>query len=228
MFDLLDEAGCFNSSILTGGDNTLLHWFCYKKDNDKQTNLLKKLIHKGCDINAQNWEERTPLMISAKSNMKETCRMLLRSGVDISIRDSKGNQAIDLTKPGSECSKLILQEGNNQKFLLSPPTKTNEKVIWRKRIDSASRCISPLNVINNNNNDELNSQCSSRKSSKNHEERIKVSSHPANPRRESEECEKKYERIWEKIHQVTPKRRILKNLSKQRVQSINIKDGSML
>ena len=66
MFDVLENAGGLATPIVTAGNNTLLHWFCYKKENDEHISLLNKLIDRESDINAQNWQKRTPLMIAVK------------------------------------------------------------------------------------------------------------------------------------------------------------------
>jgi len=209
MYDLLENAGGFNCSIVTSDDNTLLHWFCYKNENDEQINLLKKLLDKGCDINAENWDQRTPLMLAAKNNMSETCRILLKNGADINKHDSNGNQAIDLSKPGSECAKLLLQQ-----IQLSPSIQSTKKLLWKKRIDTAERCGPRLSV---NNNDEINSPRISSKYSGNEQVQTNESPHPCsypNRQRDNDEIEKKYEHIWEKFLQTTPKRRVFKNLCK--------------
>jgi len=208
MFDFLANAGAFNCSIITSGNNSLLHWFCFTKENDQQTNVLKKLINKGCDINALNSEQRTPLMIAAKTNMPETCRILLKNGANIDKHDSKGNQAIDLSIPGSECSQLLLQQ-----FNLTTLVKPTEKVIWRKRLDSVQRCTSPLSTIIND--ERRNGQCYSLKCSDDQE------NHP-NQRREGEEYEKTHEHVWEKFLQATPQRRVLNHLRKLRPHSMEV------
>jgi len=215
MYDLLENAGALSTSIVTGGDNTLLHWFCYKKGNDEQINLFKKLLDKGCNINAQNWEQQTPLMIAVKNNMTQTCCILLKNRADIDKRDSKGNQAIDLSVPGSECSKLLLQQ-----VQLSPNTNTNEKVLWRKQIDSSPRYPSRLNDINNT---QRHSQCISPIPFNNEEQQNHHSYASPKQRKESEESESKYHRIWQKI-QTSPKRQVLKNFYKQRTHSNETKD----
>lgn len=128
MFDLLERAGATCHSVLTKGGDTLLHWFCYNKDNDENMNLLKKLIEKDCDVNAENDHRRTPLMLAAKSNMLHTCCFLVDNGADIDKVDHQGNRAMDLCKIGSECFKFLqkTQQGQSQ---------TNEyQVLWRKPI----------------------------------------------------------------------------------------------
>jgi hypothetical protein len=220
MYDLLENAGALTSSIVTIGDHNLLHWFCYKKENDKKINLLNKLLDKGCDINAENWEKRTPLMIAAKNNMIETCRILLKNRAVIDKRDAHGNQAIDLTIPGSECSQLLLQQGHIHR---SPTTK----IIWRKRIESTRRTSNESSSINND--DETSDHHSSTKCSD--DEETNGIPHPyiyPIQRRESEEFDKKYDRIWEKFLHTTPKRQVLKKFYKPRTHSTDSQDKSSM
>jgi hypothetical protein len=114
MFDLLENAGASCRTVVTNGENTLLHWFCYNKANDQQTSLLKKLIDIGCDVNAENDRQRTPLMIAAKLNMINTCQILVDAYADIDKVDDKGFRAIDLTKLGSESFKLLQKVAHTQ------------------------------------------------------------------------------------------------------------------
>ncbi|CAF0896950.1 unnamed protein product [Rotaria sp. Silwood1] len=109
MFDLLANAGASYRSVVTTGQNTLLHCFCHNKANDEQTVLLEKLIINGCDVNAENSIRRTPLMLAAALNMINTCSVLINAHADLYKTDYKGNQAIDFTKPDSESYKLLQQ-----------------------------------------------------------------------------------------------------------------------
>jgi hypothetical protein len=215
MYDLLENAGALSCSIKTGGDNTLLHWFCYKKENDQQINLLKKLLDKGCDINAQNWEQRTPLMIAANNNMTETCGILLKNRADIDKRDSKGNQAIDLSIPGSECSKLLLQQ-----VQISPTINPDKKILWRKQINTSPKNPFQLNLMNNSQN---HNQCISSTSSDNEEEKTHHTYAYPNQRKDSDGSESKYQRILQ-IIQTTPTQRVLKNFYKHRTHSNDSRD----
>lgn len=215
MYDLLEKSGALSCSIVTGGDNTLLHWFCYKKENDKQINLLNKLIDKGCDVNAQNWEQRTPLMIAAKNDMINTCRILLKNNGDSNKCDSKGHQAIDLSVPGSECSKLLLQYVQSNSL-----NKTNQKVLWRKRIDPTHRSTSQLNNIHNYDD---NSQSNSSRSSVNEEELCDESSHQYIQRPNSAGgFPKKYQHNWGKFFPINSKERITKTLFKRQTESADL------
>ncbi|CAF2377679.1 unnamed protein product [Rotaria sp. Silwood2] len=109
MFDLLENAGASCRSVVSSGQNTLLHCFCHHKANDEQMSLLEKLINNGCDINAENSIRRTPLMLAAGLDMINTCYVLINAHADINKIDYKGYQAISFAKPDSECFKLLKQ-----------------------------------------------------------------------------------------------------------------------
>ncbi|UJR35082.1 hypothetical protein I4U23_027857 [Adineta vaga] len=126
MFDLLDSAGALAPSIVITGDNTLLHWFCYKKENEGHLSILEKLIKTGVDINAQNLQQRTSLMVAVRNDMTNTCRILLQNNADIEKIDYNGNQAIDLSVPGSECSKILLHTSRTEKYKLKLKTSPSD------------------------------------------------------------------------------------------------------
>jgi hypothetical protein len=133
MFDLLENAGASCRTVVTNGENTLLHWFCYSKANDQNTSLLKKLINTGCDINAENDHKRTPLMLAAKLNMINTCQILVDANADIDKVDDKGFRAIDLSKIGGECFKLL----QHVKQTLQNKSGSNDncnRILWKKQI----------------------------------------------------------------------------------------------
>ena len=137
MFDALVNAGALCSSILTSGENNLLHWFCYKAENDEHISLLNKILDQGCSIDAQNWIQRTPLMLAARLDMTETCRVLLKNKASIDLKDVHGNQAADFSTLGSECSKLLF--GFVKENLVATNSESNEKPVWRKRINSQKK-----------------------------------------------------------------------------------------
>ncbi len=133
MFDLLEDAGAFCRAVVTNGENTVLHWFCYNKANDQHTSLLKKLINTGCDVNAQNDHKRTPLMLAAKLNMINTSQILLDANADIDKVDDKGFRAIDLCKIGSECFKLLKHVKQTQQNK-SELNDNGNRILWKKQI----------------------------------------------------------------------------------------------
>ena len=213
MYDLLVNAGALTCSIVTGGDNNLLHWFCYKNENDNHIELLNKILDQGCNIDAINSENRTPLMIAAKKNMSETCRILLKNRAAIDKRDSNGHQAIDLSIPGSQCSKLLLKQASLQYVKSTPSNDSNSKIVWRKRIETTRRATTELI---NTDTDETNSQGISSKYSEDEEEQTNESI-DSDQRRESEP---KHEQVTIETYKKLPKRRVLKNIYKRRSQSV--------
>jgi ankyrin repeat protein len=207
MFDLLENAGATCRSVVTNGGNTLLHWFCFNKANDEHMSLLKKLIKKGCDVNAQNNLLHTPLMLAAKLNMINTCHILLNASADMNIVDHQGNQAIDLAIQGSECFKLLKRaKHTNYKH-----NHNTDGVIWKKQINYTRSLAKQMNEpIPSLYNDE-----------------IKIKRYSANAlenymcnETDREELDTKYKRMWEKLLQTKQKiRRRDTSLQKSRERS---------
>ena len=79
MFRLLEKAGASCRSATSHDKNTLLHWFCSNRDNDQHISILKRLIEKGCDVDAVNADQQTPFMLAANYNMLNTCHLLLNA-----------------------------------------------------------------------------------------------------------------------------------------------------
>ena len=220
MFDVLEDAGGLKDISVTDGGYTLLHWFCYKKENDESISLLEKLIEKGSDVNAMSWDECTPLMSAAKNNMINTCRLLLKKGADAAKRDKNGNQAIDLSPPASECTKLLSQVSNTQKFKIqiSPSVRLNGAALSKKRGDLLRRYTTDSpnmkryetddqSVPSKDSEDELQSNASPRPSAFSME------------RKSSTDSISTRERIWEKLVQAKQKRQALRALHKSRTYS---------
>jgi len=222
MFDLLENAGALVSSVVTAGNNTLLHWFCYKKEIDECMSLLKKLIDKEFDINAQNWQQRTSLMIAVKNNMTNTCRLLIENGADMDKQDYNGHQAIDFSLPDSECSKILLHATNTEKLKLQLHNRPDKTIVRRQRIDvGQSRTI---------NNDEINNEDNSSKHS-DEEKRSNASPHPyiyPNRLKDHDEIETNYERVWDKPLQKKRPPRLAKTLNKEQSYSVDTEDISRL
>jgi hypothetical protein len=199
MFDLLENAGALCHSIVTNGDNTLLHWFCYNKANDENISLLIKLINKGCDVNAENNHKSTPLMLAAKLDMINTCHILLNNHADIDKVDDQGFRAIDLAKLGSECFYLLQTK---QKKLQSK--HNTDGVLWRKQIGStrslSTQLSNPLNPLNNDEN------------------KFKRYSLNSFDECNKDEIDTKYKRMWEKFHQTKQRIRRTRDVSLQRTR----------
>jgi ankyrin repeat protein len=183
MFDLLENAGASCRSVITNGGNNLLHWFCYNKLNDEHISLLKKLINKGCDINAENNLQRTPLMLAASLDMINTCHTLLNASADLEIVDYQGNCAIDLAPSDSECFRLLKQQRKRQINARGNPSI--DRVLWRQKITSTHSLSPQINDSKNsfNNND-------------NHMEYYSAN---ALETELSNEFDTKYKRMWDKL-----------------------------
>ena len=57
---------------------------------------LTRLLHTGrCDVNARDgWAESTPIMMSVERNHQQMTEMLIRHGVDLSVRDHVGDTVL--------------------------------------------------------------------------------------------------------------------------------------
>lgn len=215
MFDLLETAGASIGSVITAEDDNLLHWFCSNKENDEKASLLEKLIEKNCDINGTNWEQRSPLFIAVKNEMKRTCRRLIDGNAHLDLIDSKGYRPIDLVPSTSPIVKLFpstivqrrISATNSQN---SSPMNTGSGRIRRHRFDFRRRSTLEINSPN------------SLKTPDRYETDDEQSNRPSptpyvypDRRRESDEFDTKYERIWEKLRQKRLNRREQKNLTKE-------------
>lgn len=230
MFDLLENAGVLCCSLVTTCENNLLHWFCYKRENDECVSLLNKLIEKGCDLNAQNSSGETPLILAAKLDMTNTCRLLLKNGAATDKYDIHGNQAIDLSTPGSECSTLILQAMQTQKnepnTQNTPNMKPQNTIVGRRRIRNDRRFTIEVGDINK---DDTKAKPTP-PASIIEEERISPTSDTQffpMRRTNSEEIKTKYETLLEKLLNKNHKRRSVKNLSAQRPSITDTKNKSL-
>jgi hypothetical protein len=220
MFDVLEKAGGLENISITDGGYTLLHWFCYKKENDESISLLEKLIEKGSDVNAVNWDERTPLMSAAKNDMINTCRLLLNKGADATKHDKNGNQAVDLSPPASECTKLLLPVSNTQKYKIqiSPSIKLNRAVLLNKRGELSRRFTADSPNLKHYETDD---QCVRSKDS---EDELQSNASPRSyvypmERKGSSDSISTRERIWEKLVQARQKRQATRALRKSRAYS---------
>lgn len=205
MFDLLENAGASCCSIITSEKNTLLHWFCHYQSNDKHILLLKKLINAGCDINAENNLQHTPLMLAAKQDMINTCHILINFSADINKIDCNGNRAIDLAEPNSQCFKFLQETMQNNKQI---NCENIDRILWKKEL--CSKC----SLSTKNNENKTKWYCDDKINDKqNHLIGIK-----SDPGYENEELSTKYKRIWENLLQTKQKIRRSKDLALQKAK----------
>jgi hypothetical protein len=81
--------------------------------------VLMQLIKHGSDINAQDDDDYTPLMLAAKEGQDEACRLLLLAGADTSISTSQGETAITLAKQAaSSKTEKVIMDHLAKKFVL--------------------------------------------------------------------------------------------------------------
>jgi len=81
--------------------------------------VLMQLIKHGSDINAQDDDDYTPLMLAAKEGHDEACRLLLLAGADTSISTSQGETAITLAKQAaSSKTEKVIMDHLAKKFVL--------------------------------------------------------------------------------------------------------------
>ena len=147
MFDLLENAGAACRSVIGPNENTLLHCFCSSPHNDQNLSLLKRLLNLGCDINAVNICQQTPLMFAVKFDMINTCRYLLHfDDTRFDSVDVNGERAIDYTSKQSECWKLLDQAANG--LLRRPRSSSSSRDLF---IGSNSMKISRRNLFRNSN-----------------------------------------------------------------------------
>jgi hypothetical protein len=225
MFDLLENAGASCLSVVTDAKNTLLHWFCCNIENDEHTSILKKLISKGCDIDAENRIQRTPLMLVAKSNMINTCHILLDAQAKTDKMDFKGYRAVDLAKPNSECFKLLQQVINIQQRQNITHTISNDIVLRRKLISTTRRVTAQISEpISHSNNNEVKIKRNS--STGTHEGKIfqsqmDLSYTQSHEIEEAQESDAIYKRVWEKLIQTGQRKRRTIYSSLQRVNYVS-------
>jgi hypothetical protein len=186
MFDLLVNSGASCHSVVNNEKNTLLHCFCFNQTNDAQTSLFKKLINKGCDINAENNNRYTPLMLAAKLDMINTCQILLTAHADMFKTDKKGCQAIDLAKPNGQCFEFLRQATYIEQNK-SHPDHIIDRINWEKQRSSSKS----TNHVNTNEN-------KSKWYLSNSRNEINLSIYDAD---RDQEIHAKYKHLWKKLLQ---------------------------
>ena len=227
MFDLLESAGAYAHSVVSNGDENLIHWFCSNQSNDSNMSLLEKLIERGCDINAENWEQRTPIFIAVKNDMINTCRILIQSDAQLNMLDAKGYRPMDLALPTSQCFKLfqpnLQRKSSDSSSQNASPVKSNSARLRRHRLDFRRRFTTDLSGATTNSpstSSKHSDQCETDDEQKGGTN-VSPYIYP-NRQRDSDDMDTKYERMWEKLRQKREVRRVLRSSSRQRTPSIDI------
>lgn len=105
IIDIINKYECkLDDTILnytTSIGDTLLH-YCVFNNIDKLSYIL---INQKCNLNAQNIDGYTPLMIALKNNNYKICELLLQNKCHVNIYDNNGN---------NEFMPLVVMESDNE------------------------------------------------------------------------------------------------------------------
>ena len=75
-----------------------------------QTDVIKRLLHEGADVNRQiRFFKNTPLHMAAENNSTEAVRFLLDNGADINLKNDDNKTPLDEAHKGSDVESLLLQ-----------------------------------------------------------------------------------------------------------------------
>jgi ankyrin repeat protein len=80
---------------------TALHWGAWER-SEKGCSVL---LDMGANVNAQNVDGMTPLMMAALNNQIELVELFLKYGADTKIQDNRANAAIQMATP--KCAEII-------------------------------------------------------------------------------------------------------------------------
>jgi len=74
--------------------------------------LLRLLVERGANANAQSWSGDTALICATKyaGGKKDTVKLLLDAGTDVSLKDEDGKTALDYAKEKKQAEALALLE----------------------------------------------------------------------------------------------------------------------
>ncbi|KAI9737594.1 MAG: hypothetical protein M1818_005598 [Claussenomyces sp. TS43310] len=80
---------------------------------NRQTAMVKLLIHHGVSVNAQDESRRTVLHDATEANDAKTVQLLLENGADSNVVDASGMTALELAASlgNVEVAKVLLKEG---------------------------------------------------------------------------------------------------------------------
>ena len=74
-----------------------------------RTDVIKRLLHEGADVNRQDRFKATPLHWAARNNNTEVTRLLIDNGADINLKDNNNKAPLDEAREGSKVERLLLQ-----------------------------------------------------------------------------------------------------------------------
>ena len=81
----------------------------YRATLFNRTDIVKRLLHEGPDVNRQDRYKDTPLHYAARNNYNEVARLLVDNGADINISNDDNQTPLDEMPKGSEVESLLLQ-----------------------------------------------------------------------------------------------------------------------
>ncbi|MGE5893017.1 MAG: ankyrin repeat domain-containing protein [bacterium] len=105
----------------------------YSTDIERRKQVAELLILKGADVNARDYDGKTPLMYAAMNDLREMAALFLSKGAVVNATDSSGKAPLDyaLQKNNEEMADLIGSEPENERT-------AKEKVETQEPFDSAN------------------------------------------------------------------------------------------
>lgn len=78
-----------------------------------RTDVVKRLLLEGADVNRQDRFKKVPLHITVRENNSELTRLLLNAGADINIKNNENKTPLDEAPKGTEVELLLQQFQQN-------------------------------------------------------------------------------------------------------------------
>lgn len=113
--------GCTDKSESTNKpekETSIMTDALHRATEQQDTEQVKKLIKDGVDINAQDSQGRTPLMIAAYNEDYDTAKVLIKAGADVNIQDNmKNNPYLYASAEGyNDILRIIIGAGADTKI----------------------------------------------------------------------------------------------------------------
>jgi len=130
---LLFKKNLANKSLVDKEKNTVLHYAIIQKNYD----AIVVLLENGLDIDAQNIDGRTPLMLAALSGDEKLTEYLLEYGADKVLKDNSGQTAIDLgiKSRNEKCIDLLKQNRHVKSDDVSAATESTNIIKEKEKFD---------------------------------------------------------------------------------------------
>lgn len=134
----LDDINNINK---TGGRTPLMRAAEYASENNN-LNVLKCLIKAGADLNVQDANGKTALMLAVGNNQIDAVKELIKEGAKLNIKDKKGNTALSLAVINNNIDivKELINAGSklNIGYELIEAIKNNHLDIAMKLLNSGA------------------------------------------------------------------------------------------